>query len=126
VTNLAIVERAWRGSVEEQYADILWLCRVLKRMRCEVTVLLRGNAVCYAVRKADPVTLTIGDTELPAVWQQDRSIADLLSDGLTVHVSEEDCSRLGIACAELLPGVKPANLAGIAKLCGAHDRIWYW
>ena len=124
--NLAIIERAGRGTIEEQYADILWLCRVLMRMRLPTTVLLRGNAVYYALRKSEPVTLDIAGQQIPAVWQQDRSVAELLHEGVPVYASDEDCRRLAIRAQDLVPGVVRTDLAGIAQLCNAHDRIWYW
>lgn len=124
--NLAIVERAGRGAIEEQYADILWLCRVLMRMRLQTSVLLRGNAVSYAVRKPEPITLDIAGQRMPAVWQHDRSVADLLREGVPVYVSDEDCGRLAIANEDLVPGVVRTSGAGIAQLCHTHDRIWYW
>ena len=124
--SLAIVERAWRGGVEEQYAHILWLARILKRMRSDIGVLLRGNAVGYAVRNAMPCRVQIAGIQLDSIHQLDTAVADLLADGVPVHVSEDDRHRLGIAPELIVPGVVRVDPPGIARLWQSYDRIWYW
>jgi hypothetical protein len=124
--SLAIVERAWRGSVEEQYAHILWLARILKRMRSDIGVLLRGNAVGYAVRNGPARDLQIVGIQLDPIQRLDTAVADLLADGVPVYVSQCDCDRLGIAFEVIVPGVVWVGSAGIARLCQSYDRIWYW
>jgi hypothetical protein len=124
--SLAIVERAWRGGVEEQYAHILWLARMLKRMRSDIGVLLRGNAVGYAVENALACGLRLGGVQLDSIHKLDKAVADLLADGVPVHVSEHDCQRLGIAPELIVPGVVRVDPAGIVRLCQSYDRIWYW
>src|SRR2546426_6556536 len=94
--SLAIVERAWRGGVEEQYAHILWLARILKRMRSDIGVLLRGNAVGYAVRSTAACGVRIVGIHLDSIHQLDTAVMNLPGDGVPVHVSEHDRDRLGI------------------------------
>ena len=56
----------------------------------------------------------------------DTAVADLVADGVPVHVSEHDRHRLGIAPELIVPGVVRVDLPGIARLCQSYDRIWYW
>jgi hypothetical protein len=124
--SLAIVERAWRGGIEEQYAHILWLARILKRMRSDVAVLLRGNAVGYAVHNTRSYGVQIAGIELDAIHRLDTAVTNLLADGVPVHVSERDCNRLGIEPEVIVPGVVHVDPAGIVRLCQSYDRVWYW
>jgi hypothetical protein len=124
--SLAIVERAYRGALEEQYANILWLVHVLRRMNGNVNVLLCGNAVRYAIRDQPHVTLTVGDIRLDSLPHYESEVRALVSSGGAVYVHTGDCERLNVRPERLLPEVIQVSPADLPNLFKDHNRIWYW
>ena len=123
---LAIVERAYRGAIEEQYAHILWLTHALRKMQGEVSLLLRGNAVLYARRGQLRPGLAIGGLEVDHLPDYGSALEALLADGVAVYALADDLRRLGVEARGLVPGVEQVELSGMARLCDRHGRIWYW
>jgi len=105
---LVIVERAHRGALEEQYADVLWLVRTLHRLS-PMSLLLRGAAAVYAVDRPAPSR----DTMLS------------LSDNNSLFVAASSLADLGLSGRPLLPGVRVLSDREVAAQWTTHDRIWF-
>jgi hypothetical protein len=112
---LAIMERAYRGAVETQYADLPFVLRDLHRQLGGMVVLLRGVAVTLALDGPDPVPLRLGGTTLDTLPDRRHAVRGMLEDGIAVHVDEQDLVAAGLTVRRLLPGVRPA---------GPHDLPW--
>ena len=123
---LNIVERAFHGTIEEQDDSVVWMVAALKGAGADPSVLLRGNAVNYAVSGQDVSGLTIGDIPLTVTPKIDRDIADLIAKGVEVFAVEEDIKARGIGPAELVNGVQVIPSSHMAKLWDSHDDIWHW
>lgn len=120
---LAIVENAFRGAVEQQYAHVLWLVRSLHG-EFEMTVWLRGAAALYALPREPPAPLTIAGTTVFAPDYEATARA-LLAAGSTIYVSADSLRELGVGDAELVDGVRRADDAELAAVCAAHEFVWY-
>lgn len=123
---LNIIESAYRATIEEQDDTVVWITHAMKGAGADLTVLLRGNAVNYAVAGQQAPQVSFGAWRQTHPPEIDRDIADLMAKGVAVYVSEEDLAKRGISNAELIPSVKTANREGLLDLVENHDRVWHW
>lgn len=123
---LSVVETAYRATLEEQDDTILWLNHMLHDSGLDVRVLLRANAVNYAVEGQDASGLQIGDRPLAHPPRLDQDLAALLAKGVPVSYVVEDVALRGIPADRLLPGVEPVAERDLAGLYGQHDAVWQW
>ena len=121
---LAIVERAHRGTVEQQYAHVLWLAHALHR-QSPMTVLLRGMAAGYALDAPSPGPLDLAGMEWGEYPDYRAALDRLTADGARVLVSESSLAELGLTGRPLHPNVLTMRNAEYAAIVGAHDRIWF-
>jgi intracellular sulfur oxidation DsrE/DsrF family protein len=123
---LSIVESAYRATIEEQDDTIVWLNHAMKAAGADLAVLLRGNAVNYAVRGQNAAGLAFG------AWRQTQppriadDLASLAGKGVTVYVLAEDLAEHGIEPSDLVPGLERVTRDGLPALFAAHDQIWHW
>ena len=123
---LNIVEAGYRGTLEEQDDTIIWICTALKGANADVDVLLRGNAVNYAVKAQDAGGLSFGGLE----QTQPPKIADdlirLKAKGAKIYVVEDALRERGIEPGELIDGPDLISRGKLAKLFGEYDQVWHW
>src|SRR5438552_12442318 len=102
---LNIVEAAYRGTLEEQDDTIVWICHVMKGANADIDVLLRGNAVNYAVKAQDASGLKFGAAAQTQPPQIPADLAKLKGKGVKVYVVEDALRERGIEPAELIEGL---------------------
>ncbi len=123
---LQVIEAAYRATLEEQDDTIVWITHAMKGAGGDFSVLLRGNAVNYAVQGQDASGLSFGG------WQQTEpphladDIASLVEKGVDVYVLEEDLADRGLGNAAFVSGVQKVGRAGVPALMDAHDQVWAW
>lgn len=121
---LAVIERAYRGSVEQQYAHVLWLVRSLQG-QFDMSAFLRGTAALYALRNERSPTLALAGRPVLAALDYEATLRELLAGGVDVYVSAPSLRRLGAMGRTLIDGVRPVEDSELASLCAAHDRFWF-
>jgi sulfur transfer complex TusBCD TusB component (DsrH family) len=123
---LQIIETAYRATIEEQDDTVVWITHAMKGAGGDLDVLLRGNAVNYALRGQDASGLAFGE------WQQTRpprladDIAGLIGKGVDVYYVQDDAVARGISESALVERLKPIPRNGLAGLLGAYDQVWHW
>jgi hypothetical protein len=123
---LSIVGAAYRGTVEEQDDTILWLMNMCSTAGLDVSVLLSGNAVNYAVRGQDASGLAFGDVTVAHPPALDNDLADLIAAGVPVHYVSDDVAERGLPEERLIAGVKPIASRDLPQLLAQADLVWRW
>ena len=91
------------------------------------TVVLRGNAVNYAISGQGAPGLTIGEWKQTQVPRMDRDVSDLIHNRkIAVYVIEEDLAERGIAGSDLVPGVTVLSTKRLPALFAEYDLVSHW
>ena len=124
---LNIVESAYRAVMEEQDDTILWLLAAMQGAGAQHTVVLRGNAVNYAVAGQGAPGLTIGGWKQTQAPRMDNDVIDLIERRkIPVFVIEEDLAARGIGRGELVPGVELMSSAMLPKRMAEYSIVSHW
>ena len=91
----------------------------------DLSVVLRGNAVNYAVRQSCP-PLTIGGMAIKHPAQPNDDLAKLQAKGAKVYVIREDLAERGISEARCVNGAEQLPRAELVDLMESHDQVWHW
>ena len=122
---LNIVQSAYRGTLEEQDDTVLWLSRAIKNAGADLSVVLRGNAVNYAVRQACP-PLVIGRAAIPHPASPNEDLAKLQAKGAKVYVVQEDLFERGIGPSRCVSDAHLISRREVIDLMETHDQVWHW
>ncbi len=123
---LNIVESAYRATLEEQDDTIIWLSYTLRGAGAELDVLLRGNAVNYAVVGQDASGLSFGERRQTQPPRIDADIMKLADKGVQVLAVAEDLAERGIEPSDLVAGIKTVRRVELAELFDSYDQVWHW
>lgn len=123
-TTLAIIERSHRGTVEQQYAHVLWLAHGLHR-QSPMIVLLRGGAALYSLKPQWDAPLEIGGVPWGDYPDYRSALERLRADGAQVLVEATSLKHLGLGDAPLLPEIAAVGDDEIVRVAAESDRIWY-
>jgi sulfur relay (sulfurtransferase) DsrF/TusC family protein len=124
---LNIVESAYRAVMEEQDDTILWLLAAMQGAGAQHTVVLRGNAVNYAVAGQGVAGLTVGKWKQTQPPKMDRDVLDLIEKRkIPVYVVAEDLADRGIDGGELVQGVQLLSRNDLPVLFADYELVAHW
>jgi len=124
---LNIVESAYRAVMEEQDDTILWLLAAMQGAGAEHTVVLRGNAVNYAVSGQGVPGLTVGEWKQTQAPKMDHDVLDLVEKrNIPVYVVAEDLADRGIDRGDLVPGVQLLSRTALPGLFDEFALVAHW
>ena len=90
-------------------------------------MVLRGNAVNYAIAGQGAPGLTVGEWKQTQAPRIDRDVADLIENRkIPVYVIEEDLAERGISGSELVAGVTPLSRRALPALLGEYEIVSHW
>jgi len=124
---LNIVESAYRAVIEEQDDTILWLLAAMQGAGADHTVVLRGNAVNYAVAGQGAPGLAIGAWKQTQAPRMDHDLVDLIEKRkIPVFVIAEDLAERGIERGELVPGVELLSARMLPSQMAEYQIVSHW
>ena len=124
---LNIVESAYRAVMEEQDDTILWLLAAMQGAGAAHTVVLRGNAVNYAISGQGAPGLTVGEWKQTQAPKMDRDVIDLIENRkIPVYIIEEDLAERGIERNELVDGVQLLSRRALPALFAEYEIVSHW
>ena len=123
---LNIVETAYRGTIEEQDDTVLWLSHMLKNAGADISILLRANAVNYAVRGQDASGLSFGEVKMTHPPEIDKDVEKMIDKGVPMYLVKEDADERGLSDRELVSGIKKVTRQDLPGLIDQHDQVWHW
>jgi len=125
-TIFSIVETAYRATVEEQDDPALWFTAAVKNAGGDIALLLRANAVNYAVKGQDASDLAIGGAGSRHPPDLAADLQRMLYSGVTLYVLAEDVIDRGIPTSQLIDGIHLIKREALPKLMSQFDQIWHW
>jgi hypothetical protein len=123
---LSIVHEAYRATIEEQDDTAVWFTMALRGAGAEISLLLRGDAVNYAVPGQDAGGLRFGTRTVRVPPRLEADLAALIAKEVPVYVHAEDAAERGLTESGLLPGIRLVAGQGLGALVAGHDRILHW
>ena len=123
---LSIVETAYRATLEEQDDTILWLNHSLKNSGADVSLLLRANAVNYALRGQDASGLAFGERKVAHPPQLDKDLEKLIESKVAVYIVDEDLRERALPQDRLIDGLEKVGRSELPALLDRFDQVWHW
>ncbi len=123
---LQILQSAYRCTVEEQDDPALWFVQVLKTAQGDVDIVLKNNAVNYAVVNQDASGLSFGNWKQSQPSKLNQDLQQAIDQGITIYAIAEDITVRGIPDEKLLTGIKKISRLEMSNLFNNYDQVWTW
>lgn len=123
---LQVVESAYRCTLEEQDDPVVWIAQAMKGAGADLDLLLRGNAVNYAVVGQDASGLAFGSKKQTQPPRLEQDLLRAMEKGLSVYVLTEDAQERGISEDKIVNGIKKVSRSELPTLFDKYEQIWHW
>jgi hypothetical protein len=123
---LSIIDTAYRATLEEQDDTVVWFTHMLRQSGTDITILLTGNAVNYAVCGQQPPALTFGPAAIESPPCLDRDLYQALAAGVKLVLVRDDADVRGIPATTLMPEVEQISREQLADFFNGFDLVWHW
>jgi len=123
---LQVIESAYRCTIEEQDDPAVWITHAMSGAGARLDVLLRGNAVNYALTGQNAAGLRFGAVEQTQPPRIDHEISKLVDKGANVYVILEDSMERGISPDRHVDGIHSVSREDIPRLFDGYDQVWHW
>lgn len=123
---LCVVDSAYRGTLEEQDDTTLWFTAACKGAGADLSVLLTGNSVNYAVKDQKAQSLKFGRAGIPHPPKLDDDLKKLVEKGVPVFYIRDDVDERGIPGDSLIGEAEALSRTQLAKFVDQFDQIWHW
>lgn len=91
----------------------------------QIDLLLRGDAVNYAVRASASIS-AVFSSAITAEPVLNSELIRLVGEGVQIFAVGDDLAERGLDAPALLPGIKMVSRASLVSLLGAYDQVWQW
>ncbi|MDJ0661463.1 MAG: DsrE family protein [Crocosphaera sp.] len=123
---LQVIQSAYRCTIEEQDDPVVWFIQVLETIGGDVDIVLRANAVNYAVKGQVVEGLSFGDWKQSFPAKLDDDLQQCLDKGIKVYAISEDIAKRGIPEGKLLEGIEKISFKELPKLFDSYEQVWHW
>ncbi len=123
---LQVIQSAYRCTIEEQDDPVVWFIQVLETIGGDVDIVLRSNAVNYAVKGQVVEGLSFGEWKQSFPAKLDEDLQQCLDKNIKVYAVSEDISKRGIPEGKLLEGIEQISFKELPKLFDQYEQVWHW
>lgn len=92
----------------------------------QLALLLREDAVNYAVRGQDGTGIKIAGTPIQPGFLIETDLKSVHQSNIPVYAIREDLTERGIKPDEVIEGVKLMSRKELGKLVDQFDSVWNW
>jgi len=123
---LSVIDTAYRATLEEQDDTVVWFNHILRQSGADITILLTGNAVNYAVRGQAPPPLSFGSASIDFPPRLDQDLLKANDAGVKLVLLRDDADQRGIPESALIPEAEQISREQLADFVDGFDLVWHW
>jgi hypothetical protein len=123
---VSIVDTAYRATLEAQDDTVVWFNHMLRQSGADITLLLTGNAVNYAVSGQQPPPLAFGTAAISFPPRLDQDLRKAIQAGVKLVLLRDDAEMRGIPASALMPEAEQISREQLADFLHGFDIVWHW